>query len=72
MENTTRKYKVQQIVEGQAWPYVGNAYLNHNGTFSIQLDKSATMPGGAKLYLKPAREKRTDSAEPTGAGEAAE
>lgn len=57
MENTTRKYKVQRIVEGQAWPYVGNAYLNKNGTLSIQLDKNATLSGGDKLYIKPAREK---------------
>jgi hypothetical protein len=66
MDNTTRKYKVQKIVEGATWVYVGNAYLNKNGTLSIQLDKNATLSGGDKLYVKPAREKTEAEAPPAG------
>ena len=58
------KFKVQLITEGTTWPYVGNAYLNKNGSINIYLDAGVTLTGGQKLHLRPARksENKTETA----------
>jgi hypothetical protein len=66
----TRKFKVQLIItNGGKWPYVGNAYVNRNGTINVYLDEGVTLSGGQKLHLRPARGK---AEAPTDAPEAAE
>jgi hypothetical protein len=51
----TPNYKVQLITPEGKWPYVGNAYQNHNGTISLYIDRGVTLTGGQKLYLRTAR-----------------
>jgi hypothetical protein len=69
---SSRKYNVQLITDGERWPFVGRAYVNHNGSISVYLDEGVTLTGGQKLYLKPAADKvakaaKTESASAEGA-----
>lgn len=55
MTTTKRpKFKVQLIIDGGRWPYVGNAYQNSDGTFTIYLDRDVELTGGRKLRIRPA------------------
>jgi hypothetical protein len=66
----TRKFKVQLIItNGGKWPYVGNAYVNRNGTINVYLDQGVTLSGGQKLHLRPAREKVAAEGSPAQASE---
>jgi len=65
----TANYKLQLITAEGKWPYVGNAYVNRNGSISIYIDGGVTIAGGQKLYLRAARDK---SASSTDAPEASE
>jgi hypothetical protein len=69
---SSRKYNVQLISDGERWPFVGRAYLNHNGSINVYLDDGVTLTGGQKLYLKYAADKaekpaKTESANAEGA-----
>ena len=69
----TRKFKVQLIItNGGKWPYVGNAYVNRNGTINVYLDQGVTLSGGQKLHLRPARGKAETAETVETAPEAAE
>ena len=50
-------FKLQLITPNGKWPYLGNAYLNRDGSFSICLDAGVTITGGQKLHLRAARAK---------------
>ena len=65
MENTSKRFKVQVIVENAKWPYVGNAYQNKDGSISVLLDSGAKLTGGQKLYIRPARTEMTAPLAPT-------
>jgi hypothetical protein len=57
--------KCQVITTEGKWPFVGNAYVNRNGSISIYLDEGVQLSGGQKLYLRPAGQKPADAdAEP--------
>ena len=54
----TRKFKVQLILASNGkWPYVGNAYVNRDGTINVYLDPGVTLSEGQKLHLRAARGK---------------
>jgi hypothetical protein len=50
-------FKLQLITTDGKWPYIGNAYVNRNGSVSIYLDAGVTVTGGQKLYLRAVRPK---------------
>lgn len=53
---TTKRFKVQLITEGEGrWPYVGNGYLNKDGSINLYLDEGVTLTGGMKLRVREAR-----------------
>ena len=51
----TSNYKLQLITPEGKWPFIGNAYINRNGSLSIYLDEGVSLTGGQKLYLRPTR-----------------
>ena len=53
MGNASR-FKLQVVVEGGRWPYVGNGYLNKDGSINIVLDQDVELGGGQKLQLRAA------------------
>jgi hypothetical protein len=65
--STSTKLKVQLVIEGQKWPYVGNGFVNKDGSFSIYLDQNVELKGGQKLFVRPAR----TAEKPAGAAEKA-
>jgi hypothetical protein len=60
------------ISDGERWPFVGRAYLNHNGSINVYLDEGVTLTGGQKLYLKHAVDKAAKAAKSEPAVAAAE
>lgn len=57
-------FKLQLITPNGKWPYIGNAYLNRDGSFSIYLDAGVTVTGGQKLHLRAARAKPDEMVAP--------
>jgi len=66
-------FKLQAICDNhQPWPYIGNAFQNKNGSFSLYLDRGvkvvladgtlleANDERSVKLYLRPARSVASD------------
>ena len=78
MENAkkTPSYKVQAVMQSdKSWPFVGDAYLNSNGSISILLDRRVAIrladgrvlqatEQRVKLHLRAPRQ-RTEQAETT-------
>ena len=58
----TANYKLQLITPEGKWPYVGNAYVNRNGSISIYLDEGVSLTGGQKLYMRAAQSKTDEAA----------
>jgi hypothetical protein len=54
---TNKKWKVQRITDAGKWPYIGDAYVNKDGSINVYLDEGVAVSGGEKLHIKPAREK---------------
>jgi hypothetical protein len=48
-------FKLQLITTDGKWPFIGNAFVNRNGSISIYLDAGVTVTGGQKLYLRAVR-----------------
>jgi hypothetical protein len=53
----SKRFNAQLITDGERWPFVGRAYVNHNGSLTVYLDDGVTLTGGQKLYLRPAAQK---------------
>ena len=68
---TTRRFKLQLIVEGGRWPYVGNGYQNKDGSINIVLDPDTELRSGQRLHLRAAFKPATSTGPRTGRREAA-
>ena len=50
----TKRFKLQLIVDDGRWPYVGNGYLNKDGSINLVVDQDTIIEGGRRLRLRPA------------------
>lgn len=57
MERGT-KLSAQLISEDtESWKYIGNAFVNRNGSINLYLDDDVVIPKGAKIHLRVPRAK---------------
>ena len=68
---TTRRFKLQLVVQDGRWPYVGNGYLNKDGSINIVLDPDTELKSGQRLHLRAAFKPAPSTGPRTGRREAA-